>query len=143
MNKQASAITFVVCLVSVSSAVLLASALAARPAGSDLWPTKGWGTATPASVGLDEEILNALDKDIAEGKFLLMDSFVVFRCGKKVYERTYAHDYVKIYGKEAKEKGLLNQRQTGPYNTLIHSGTRIITAPICTRCSPSPRRSHL
>ena len=107
MNKQASATAFVVCLVSVSSAVLLAS---------DLWPTKGWGTATPASVGLDEQILNALDKDLAEGKFLLMDSFVVFRCGKKVYERTYAHDYVKIYGEEAKEKGPLNQRQTGPYN---------------------------
>ena len=45
-----------------------------------------------------------------------MDSFVVFRCGKKVYERTYGHDYVKIYGKEAKEKGPLNQRQTGPCN---------------------------
>ena len=116
MNKQASATAFVVCLVSVSSAVLLASAPAARPAGGDLWPTKGWSTATPASVGLDEHILNALGKDLAEGKFLLMDSFVVFRCGTKVYERTYAHDYVKIYGKEAKEKGPLNQRQTGPYN---------------------------
>lgn len=116
MNKQASATAFVVCLVSVSTAVLLAKAPAARPASGGLWPTKGWGTATPASVGLDEQGLNLLDKDFAEGKFLLMDSFMVFRCGKKVYERTYAHDYVKIYGKEAKEKGPLNQRQNGPYN---------------------------
>jgi hypothetical protein len=28
-------------------------------------------------------------------RLVLMDSFVVFRCGKKVYERTYPHDYVK------------------------------------------------
>ena len=42
-----------------------------------------------------------------------MDSFVVFRCGKKVYERTYAHDYAKVYGKQEKEKGPLNQRQKG------------------------------
>lgn len=56
------------------------AAPAVRPAGGDLWPARGWGTATPASVGLDEQILNALGKDLAEGKFLLMDSFVVFRC---------------------------------------------------------------
>jgi Beta-lactamase len=114
MNKQASAAAFVVLLISLSSAVLLAPA--AQPAGGDLWPTKGWDTASPASVGLNEQSLSALDKDLAGGKFLLMDSFVVIRCGKKVYERTYAHDYVKIYGKQAREKGALNQRQTGLYN---------------------------
>ena len=114
MNKQASAAAFVVFLISMSPAVLLAAA--DQPAGGDLWPTKGWDTASPANVGLKEQNLSALDKDLAGGKFLLMDSFVVIRCGKKVYERTYAHDYVKIYGKQAKEKGALNQRQTGLYN---------------------------
>jgi len=81
-----------------------------------LWPTKGWAVATPASVGLDEKVLDRLDKDLAAGKFSLVDSFTVFRCGKKVYERAYSHDYAKIYGKQAKEKGPLNARLTGRYN---------------------------
>jgi hypothetical protein len=33
-----------------------------------------------------------LDKDLAEGKFLLTDNLVVFRCGKKVYERVKRAD---------------------------------------------------
>ncbi len=108
MNKQAVCAAVALYILLPSSIVVLASEPVARAAGDDLWPANGWATATPASVGLDQQILNALDKDFAEGKFLLMDSFVVFRCGKKVYERTYAHDYTKIYGKQAKEKGPLN-----------------------------------
>ena len=46
----------------------------------------------------------------------MVDSFAVFRCGKKVFERTYPHDYAKIYGKEAGERGPYNERLTGRYN---------------------------
>jgi Beta-lactamase len=46
----------------------------------------------------------------------MMDSYAVFRCGKKVFERTYPHDYAKIYGKEAGQRGPLNARLTGRYN---------------------------
>jgi len=46
----------------------------------------------------------------------MMDSITVFRCGKKVFERTYPHDYAKIYGKEAGKRGPLNARLTGRYN---------------------------
>jgi len=81
-----------------------------------LWPTHGWEKATPASVGVDESTLAAFDKDLASGKFDLVDSFAVFRCGKLVFERKYPHDYGKIYGKEAKTRGPLNARLTGPYN---------------------------
>jgi CubicO group peptidase (beta-lactamase class C family) len=116
MKKRGMLVVLAGTIVLASTALLFAGKTATPPAYETLWPTKDWATASPASVGLDEQILNALDKDFATGKFLLMDSFVVFRCGKKVYERTYSHDYVKIYGKEAKEKGPLNQRQTGPYN---------------------------
>jgi CubicO group peptidase (beta-lactamase class C family) len=45
-----------------------------------------------------------------------VDSFAVFRCGKEVFAREYDHDYAKIYGKEAKTRGPLNARLTGPYN---------------------------
>src|SRR5258708_4383094 len=116
MNKQSVFAVTVGCVLLAPLVVLLAGE---RPTATDmetLWPTKGWAGATPSSVGLDEKVLDGLDKDLAAGKFSLVDSFAVFRCGKKVYKRTYAHDYAKIYGKQAKEKGPLNARLTGRYN---------------------------
>jgi hypothetical protein len=38
-----------------------------QPAEGDLWPTKGWATASPGSVELDEQVLLGLDKDMASG----------------------------------------------------------------------------
>ena len=103
-------------LVLASTALLIAGKSSIAPAKETPWPTKGWATATPAGVGLDERVLAGLDKDFATGKFSLVDGFAVYRCGKKVFERTYQHDYAKIYGKQAKEKGPLNARLTGRYN---------------------------
>jgi CubicO group peptidase (beta-lactamase class C family) len=90
---------------------------ATAPSDETRWPTKGWTTASPASVGVDEQVLRSLDNDMASGKYsALWDSFAVFRCGAKVFERTYPHDYAKIYGKEATERGPWNERLTGRYN---------------------------
>ena len=80
------------------------------------WPTHGWSKDTPVNAGLDEKVLAAFDADLASGKYSLVDSFNVFRCGKMVYERKYSHDYGQIYGKEAKTRGPLNAHLTGPYN---------------------------
>ena len=80
------------------------------------WPTHGWAQDTPASVGLNEKVLAAFDADLGSGKYLLVDSLEVFRCGKEVYQRKYHHDYGQIYGKEAKVRGPLNAHLTGPYN---------------------------
>src|SRR6201987_360711 len=116
MNKQTLFPAFIVSLLLASAAGLLASD-PIPSAGDDLWPTKGWATASPVSVGLDDQVLLRLDKDMASGKYSqMMDSFAVFRCGKKVFERTYSHDYSRIYGKEAGERGPLNARLTGRYN---------------------------
>jgi CubicO group peptidase (beta-lactamase class C family) len=84
--------------------------------GQASWPTHGWQQRSPASVGLDETVLASLDNDIAKGKYSLVDSFQVFRCGSEVYSRKYVHDYAKLYGKQAKTKGPLNARLTGRYN---------------------------
>jgi len=116
MNKASLFAVVVGCVLLAPLVVLLASERSTSSPAETLWPTKGWATATPASVGLEEKVLDGLDKDLGAGKFSLVDSFAVFRCGKKVYERTYAHDYAKIYGKQAKEKGPLNARLTGRYN---------------------------
>src|SRR6267154_3268316 len=80
------------------------------------WPALEWAQSTPEKVGLDEGTLAALDADLKSGKYPLVDSFAVFRCGKEVFARKYAHDYAQIYGKEAKTRGPLNARLTGPYN---------------------------
>jgi len=86
------------------------------PAGKTEWPGKEWSMSTPANVGLDEHTLNALDADLKNGKYQLVDSFAVFRCGKEAFARKYQHDYGKIYEKQSKQRGPLNARLTGPYN---------------------------
>ena len=117
MNKLNLFPAFIVCLLLASAAVLFPGDSAGRAAGEDLWPTKGWATASPGSVGLDEQVLLSLGQGYGLRKvFPMMDSFAVFRCGKKVFERTYSHDYAKIYAKEAGEQGPLNARLTGRYN---------------------------
>jgi len=78
---------------------------------------ESWPVSTPEAVGLDPKVLAAFDADIAAGKYGYVDSMLVIRRGKLVYDRSYRHDYDKIYGKEAKEQSALNAHDpTGPYN---------------------------
>jgi len=80
------------------------------------WPTKDWPTGAPASYGLDPDSLARFDADLANGKYNLIDGFRVFRCGTEIVARKYAHDYAHIYEREARTKGPINARLTGPYN---------------------------
>jgi CubicO group peptidase (beta-lactamase class C family) len=95
---------------------LLPEAHAFQAAVPVSWPTHGWKKDKPAGVGLDQKVLSSFDADLKSGKYELVDSFAVFRCGKLVFESKYPHDYGQIYGKEAQVKGPLNARLTGPYN---------------------------
>ena len=104
-------------LIAVLAVVPIAFAVGDGDAGGKTpWPTHDWRRGTPASVGLDETVLAALDSDLASGKYSLVDSFQVFRCGAEVYDRKYRHDYAKLYWKEARTKGPLNARLSGRYN---------------------------
>jgi len=117
MKKRGMLVALAGTIVLVSTPLLFAGKTAAPRADEALWPTKGWATASPQSVGLDAQVLLELDKDMATGKYSKMiDSFAVFRSGKKVLERTYPHDYAKIYAKEATEEGPFNRRLAGRYN---------------------------
>lgn len=107
--KSAAIVVFV-------SAVFLAQVVQVPAQSTAQWPTRGWAKGAPESVGLDEKVLTALDADLANGKYSLVDSFTVIRCGTDVLDRTYPHDYGTIYGKEAKTRGPLNAHLTGPYN---------------------------
>lgn len=115
--KRIAPYTIVAVSISVLSAVCSpALGQAPSPASAVTWPTKAWPKAKPSSVGLDEEILKNFDAELAGGKYMLIDSAHVFRCGSEVFAKSYPHDYAQIYAKEAKTKGPLNARLTGPYN---------------------------
>jgi CubicO group peptidase (beta-lactamase class C family) len=66
---------------------------------------------------LDAGALGALDADIAAGKYGNVDSMLVIRHGKAVYDRAYKRDYDQIYRAEAARPGPLNAHDpSGPYN---------------------------
>ena len=102
--------------IAASTALICGAAGAAAAGPPEHWPTGGWPKGAPAAVGLDAGALAALDADFASGKYALVDSFQVFRCGAEVYDRRYAHDYGTVYGKEARTRGPLNARLSGRYN---------------------------
>lgn len=90
---------------------MLAGAEAQGPAGAKDWPT-----AAPKEFGIDPEKLAAFDADLASGKYGLVDSIMILRCGTAVYDKSYKHDYGQIYGERAKKEGPLNHDLQGPYN---------------------------
>jgi CubicO group peptidase (beta-lactamase class C family) len=102
----------------IAGVLLVAAAVGVTAAAASgvAWPTRGWQAGTAAGAGLDAGTLDTLDRDLAAGKYGIVDSIQVFRCGEEVFTRRYPHDYAAIYGKEAATKGPLNARLTGRYN---------------------------
>src|ERR1700681_475163 len=101
MNVRNTAAVLVCMTCFLFSQIALLQAQTAGSVGSGAnWPTRGWAKSAPASVGVDEKVLAGMDADLASGKYPLVDSFAVFRCGGDVFERTYFHDYGTIYAKE-------------------------------------------
>jgi len=81
------------------------------------WPIKEWPVATPQSQAMNADSLKAFDEAIASGKYGYIDGMVITRHGKLVYQKSYKHDYDKIYGDSARKKSGLNAFDPGgPYN---------------------------
>jgi CubicO group peptidase (beta-lactamase class C family) len=100
-------------VLAIGSALMLAQVAGAQ----HHWPTKGWPSSTPRAEKLDPEALDRLDADIAGGKYGYVDSMLVIRHGKVVYERSYERDYDRIYGEVSRKPGPLNATDpSGPYN---------------------------
>ncbi len=74
----------------------------------DYWPAKGWRTASPASVGIDADVLGALDAEFAAGAHGYVDGMLVIKNGYAVFDRPYFHDYHRVYGGR--------DLSPGPYN---------------------------
>jgi CubicO group peptidase (beta-lactamase class C family) len=104
VKKIAVAAALVLCVFAVSAI--------AQVSGT----SKDWPKATPKEFGLDPAKLAAFDADIASGKYGLVDSMLILRCGTAVYDKSYPHDYGQIYGERAKKEGPLNHDMRGPYN---------------------------
>ena len=76
-----------------------------------------WETAEPEAVGLSADALALIHEDLLAGKYGYIDSFLVARHGKIVFEAYYDHDYTLIYEEEVATPGpLVVNDPSGPYN---------------------------
>ena len=73
------------------------------------WPTSGWPESTPAEQGLDAAALDRLDAEFSAGRHGYVDSMLVIRNGRVVYEKFYRHDYDVPFAAQP-------DQQSGPYN---------------------------
>ena len=91
--------------------------VAATAAAQISSPTKGWPTTTPRAVGLNAAVLDSIDAEISSGRYGYVDRMLVIRRGRIAYDKSYRHDYDRIYGDSARVTSPLNAHDlTGPYN---------------------------
>lgn len=77
------------------------------------WPSPEWPVSTPQSQSMHNDSLQALDKDVASGKYGNVDGLFITRHGQLVYKKAYQHDYDRIYGDSAVKNGPLNPYDPG------------------------------
>jgi CubicO group peptidase (beta-lactamase class C family) len=97
--------------------LLLLAGTTSPSAAQTASPTKGWPTATPQAVGLNAKVLDSLDQEIASGRYGNVDRMLVIRHGRVAFDKSYAHDYDRVYADSVHVNGALNPHdETGPYN---------------------------
>ncbi len=85
--------------------------------GQATYPGRAWPSAEPRAVGLNVLVLDSIDAEIASGRYGYVDRMLVIRHGRVVYDKSYRHDYDRIYGDSARATSPLNPHDlTGPYN---------------------------
>ena len=82
-----------------------------------VYPGRTWPTGEPRSAGINVPVLDSIDGEIASGRYGYVDRMLVIRHGRVVYDKSYKHDYDRIYGDSAKVSSPVNPHDlTGPYN---------------------------
>lgn len=61
------------------------------------WPTRGWASSTPEQEGMDGAALGALDAEFASGSRGQITGMLVIRHGRVVFDRSYTHDFAKLF----------------------------------------------
>jgi CubicO group peptidase (beta-lactamase class C family) len=79
--------------------ILLAALLLALAQTPPAAPSRGWPDSTPEKEGLDRGSLDAFDRELASGAHGYVDSMLVIRHGRVVYEKEYDHskDYARLF----------------------------------------------
>jgi CubicO group peptidase (beta-lactamase class C family) len=107
----------------MNAAMLLALIALAVPVARD---SAVWPETTPEKEGLDRAPLDAFDRELASGAHGYVDSMLVIRHGRVVYEKWYDHskDYVRLFaGKGA--PGIYNYYDPGWHP--FYEGSRLHT----------------
>jgi len=60
------------------------------------WPGESWATSTPEAEGLDAAVIDSIHADITNGKYGLIDEFLLIRHGKVVASHQYKQNYDSI-----------------------------------------------
>lgn len=72
------------------------SSLPAFAATDPSWPGQDWEVSTPVREGLDERAILGLDAEFRDGKHGYVDSMLIARNGRIVFETSYPRDYKAI-----------------------------------------------
>lgn len=86
---------------------VLAAAAATAGSPSTPWPTAGWTASSPRAEGMDRAVLEKLDAELASGQQGYVDGMLVIRHGKVVFERSYKHDYERLFESSPDQKRAL------------------------------------
>jgi CubicO group peptidase (beta-lactamase class C family) len=99
----------------ITAFVLLVFASTLR--GQEQFPGRAWPTAEPREVGINVAVLDSIDGEISSGRYGYVDRLLVIRRGRVVYDKSYRHDYERIYQDSARVSSPLNPHHlTGAYN---------------------------
>jgi CubicO group peptidase (beta-lactamase class C family) len=60
------------------------------------WPGDSWEISSPEAEGLDAEVIAQLDTEIRSGNHGFIDSMLIIRGGRIVFEAYYEHDYATL-----------------------------------------------
>ena len=64
---------------------------------AETWPTRAWPESTPQAQGLDAGVLDAFQREFEQGQHGYIDGMLVVRHGHVVYEKSYRHDYDRLF----------------------------------------------
>ena len=83
----------------VAMAVAALGGCTAAPGGlkNSPWPTKEWAASSPEAEGLDGAVLDKLDAEFASGARGQITGMLVIRNGKVVIDKSYTHDFVRLF----------------------------------------------
>ena len=90
--------------------VVVLGGCTAAPGGlpNSPWPTKEWAASSPEAEGLDRAVLDTLDAEFASGARGQITGMLVIRNGKVVMDKSYAHDFVRLFERRDPVRGPYN-----------------------------------